>query len=249
MGSLRTWLLVGLALGLAAQPGVGSSITFSLANPGSGVVPMGTDVVLEVRATFDTRLSAAAFSLSALGTAGASMISRSLNPTGPNGLTYVSLTSQDPFQSNLPHDLVASPMVEAAYDNDFGPAPGSVADGLAAGSNVLIETITVRPAQMGTVTISLGSPSAAHTTGSPDGSQFDLATVANASVVLTVTGPGDSDQDGDVDLADAANFVGCMTGPNAGPVGPACTTFDFNSDTDVDLDDFSDFQVVFTSSP
>ena len=78
---------------------------------------------------------------------------------------------------------------------------------------------------------------------------FDAATVAAGSVVLAVVGPGDSDGDGDVDLADWLNFSGCMTGPNNGPVGGSCTTFDFNSDTDVDLDDFSDFQVVFTGSP
>ena len=248
MTSLRTWLLVGLTLGFVEQPGAGSSITFSLSNPGSGVVSLGTDVLLEVRATFDTRLSAAAFSLSASGPAGASLIARSLNPTGPNGLTYVSLTSQDPFQSNLPHDLVAAPLIEAAYDNDFGSVPGGASDGLPAGSNVLIETITVRPAQVGTVTVSISNVSAAHTTGNPNGSQFDGATVAGGSVVLTVTGPGDGDQDGDVDLADAANFMGCMTGPNAGPVGSPCTPFDFNTDTDVDLQDFGGFQVVFTGS-
>lgn len=241
-------VLFSVILGFVVQPGAGSSITFSLSNPGSGAVAPGTDVVLELRATFDTRLSAAAFSLSASGSAGASLIARSLNPTGPNGLTYVSRTSQDPFQSNLPHDLVASPLIEVGYDNDFGGTPGGASDGLAPGSNVLIETITVRPAQPGTVTISLSNVSAAHTTGSPDGSQFDTATVGSGSVVLTVFGPGDSDQDGDVDLADAANFTGCMTGPNAGPVGQSCTTFDFNTDTDVDLDDFSDFQVVFTGS-
>jgi hypothetical protein len=62
----------------------------------------------------------------------------------------------------------------------------------------------------------------------------------------------DSDCDGDVDLNDFALFADCMAGSGATPT-PTLTTvdncralFDFDEDTDLDLTDFGDFQVLFT---
>ncbi|MCK4661035.1 MAG: hypothetical protein KAV82_16060 [Phycisphaerae bacterium] len=227
-----------------------SSISFSLANPGSDTVQSGTEVTLRVEATFDTRLSAVAFALSASGDTALTLVDRSLNPTGANGLTYVSLTWQEPFEENLPHDLIASSITEVAVDNEFDMAPGGASDGLPPGSGVLLEEITVKPLGVGTVTVLLSNIAAAHTTGPPDGALFDIADIGSGSVVLTVTSPpGDFDGDGDVDLADLANFVGCMTGPDNGPVDPpACNTFDFDWDNDVDTDDFGGFQSGFTGS-
>ena len=63
--------------------------------------------------------------------------------------------------------------------------------------------------------------------------------------------PGDADGDGDVDLADFAAMVPCLSGPleAAGFVPPstACRSiFDDDADTDVDLRDWSAFQAAFS---
>jgi hypothetical protein len=228
----------------------GSSIALSLINPGSSTVQSGTEVTLEVQATFDTRLSAVAFDMSASGDVAMMMMTgRSLDPVGANGLTYVSTTAQDPFESNLPHDLKASAITEVAYDNDFDMAPGGATDGLSPGTGVLIEQVTVKPLGTGDVTVSLSNVQAAHTTGPPDGALFDVMSIGAGSVILTSTSPpGDTDGDGDVDLDDLDDFVGCMTGPESGPIGPGCDAVDFDTDDDVDTDDFGDFQMVFTGS-
>ena len=64
---------------------------------------------------------------------------------------------------------------------------------------------------------------------------------------------GDFDGDGDVDLVDHAVFFDCLAGPDTTPTPTLPTTaqdclgaFDFNLDTDVDLDDFTNFQEAFT---
>ncbi|MCK4659444.1 MAG: hypothetical protein KAV82_07970 [Phycisphaerae bacterium] len=61
---------------------------------------------------------------------------------------------------------------------------------------------------------------------------------------------GDFDNDGDVDLIDYAEFVGCMSGPwqGAGFMAPdllCLEVFDADTDEDVDLEDFSAFQAYF----
>jgi hypothetical protein len=74
-----------------------------------------------------------------------------------------------------------------------------------------------------------------------------------SSVVLTVVAsPADADGDGDVDLDDQAEFAECLSGPNVAPSPTPPPTpqeclaaFDFNEDGDVDLADFSKFQLVF----
>ncbi len=50
-------------------------------------------------------------------------------------------------------------------------------------------------------------------------------------------GPGDFDNDGDVDLDDFAAWDGCVTGPET-PASGECAVFDLDADTDVDLHDF-----------
>lgn len=52
---------------------------------------------------------------------------------------------------------------------------------------------------------------------------------------------GDGDGDGDVDADDYPFLFGCITGPNAGSVGPGCGIFDFEGDLDVDLEDMARF--------
>ena len=58
--------------------------------------------------------------------------------------------------------------------------------------------------------------------------------------------PFDSDDDGDVDLIDLADFVACMTGPGGVATADCRATHDGNGDQDVDLDDFRAFQCAFT---
>ncbi len=63
--------------------------------------------------------------------------------------------------------------------------------------------------------------------------------------------PGDTDDDGDVDLADYLVFQTCldMSGPGVVPASGSCLTyFDADSDSDVDMADGAAFQAVFTGS-
>ena len=62
--------------------------------------------------------------------------------------------------------------------------------------------------------------------------------------------PADCECDGDVDLADHAEFAACTSGPAEAsgfvPPSQSCQDyFDLDADTDVDLDDFREFQQVF----
>jgi hypothetical protein len=59
--------------------------------------------------------------------------------------------------------------------------------------------------------------------------------------------PGDCDGDGDIDLADYLCFAACFEGPETS-VSPDCGDFDYDQDTDVDLFDLAEFQVLFTGS-
>lgn len=62
---------------------------------------------------------------------------------------------------------------------------------------------------------------------------------------LTFHRPGDVDADGLIGPSDFMAFQNCLYGPGVGPVGAACTTFDFQCDDDVDLEDLADFQRLF----
>ena len=60
-------------------------------------------------------------------------------------------------------------------------------------------------------------------------------------------GPGDMDEDGDIDSSDMDVFLFCMLGPDATfPGGNVCLNGDFDSDSDVDVRDFAGMQTVFT---
>ncbi|MEW6252505.1 MAG: CARDB domain-containing protein, partial [Planctomycetota bacterium] len=62
---------------------------------------------------------------------------------------------------------------------------------------------------------------------------------------LTLHRPGDVDADGLIGPSDFVALQQCLGGPDAGPVGAACTTFDFECDDDVDLHDFAHFQELW----
>lgn len=55
--------------------------------------------------------------------------------------------------------------------------------------------------------------------------------------------------DGRVTSADFAVFAGCLEGPDAGPIGPACGCADLDGDDDVDLGDFRSWQRLLGSGP
>lgn len=63
-----------------------------------------------------------------------------------------------------------------------------------------------------------------------------------------VSGLGDFDNDGDVDLSDFGLFQICFTGPVGGPVTGNCMRGDFDGDGNIDLADFGQFQIVFTGA-
>lgn len=56
---------------------------------------------------------------------------------------------------------------------------------------------------------------------------------------------GDWDNDGDVDLADYAEFLSCMGGVDAPVAGVGCEVFQADSDCDLDMVDFQAFQRTF----
>ncbi len=58
---------------------------------------------------------------------------------------------------------------------------------------------------------------------------------------------GDSNNDGSVDLDDFFDFGGCLTGPDPSvtPTAGCLSVFDVDSDEDVDVGDFAEFQRVF----
>ena len=55
---------------------------------------------------------------------------------------------------------------------------------------------------------------------------------------------GDCDNSWTVDLDDFEDMQACWVGPEAEP--PGCQCFDLTGDSDVDLEDFSSFQVEFS---
>jgi hypothetical protein len=80
-----------------------------------------------------------------------------------------------------------------------------------------------------------------------DDQVMDLAIIAAGGL------PGDYDGDGDVDLTDYAVFVDCLYGPNATPApapprtAASClAVFDFNADSDVDLQDAGQWTQALT---
>jgi hypothetical protein len=58
--------------------------------------------------------------------------------------------------------------------------------------------------------------------------------------------PGDSNEDGRINLLDYTELNVCASGPDDGFVAPSCAFFDFDGDQDVDLEDVGAFQRLFS---
>ncbi len=204
-------LISGLIVAAGATAATASSITYTLVYSGPTEVPAGSIVSIEVRATYDTPLVASAFSISAAGSADAMVISRSAAPLAANGLSYLSTTSQAPFESNLPHDLGDSELYEVLLDLDYDGDPGGAFDGVPPGADTLIETIEIQIGGSGSVDVSLSDVQAAHTTGLPNGAPFtsvEIAAGAEAVSINVQPSPlGDLNCDGSVNAADITPFV------------------------------------------
>jgi hypothetical protein len=177
--------LATLAL-LATDAAGQTTFTASLANPGVSSVPAGAPFELTIIATFDRRLSAMTFELAASGDADARLTGRSAHPAEPNGLTYISNTSQDPFEAGLPHDFAIGPVTEMLVDMDYDDIPSGVSDGCVPGSNVVIERVLITPTTTGSLTIALSNLQALTTEDNPDGVLFDAIGVSQSQVTVTV---------------------------------------------------------------
>ncbi len=227
------------------------TLTLGLVNPGVHVVDPNDIVTLELRGTFDAPLATVAVELSAAGGTTATLVARSADPNAPGGLSYISKTSQDPFENNLPQDLSAGSWIEVLGRLEFTDPPCDGGDGMAPGTDLLIETLDVQVGAAGSVTISLGTLSAAHTQCNPGGDLFDFMQIdpAAASVTLCNAAPlGDIDENCLVRFADFELLSGCLAGPdqpNPGCDPPHFTNSDLTGDGDVDLGDFAAFHELF----
>ena len=75
---------------------------------------------------------------------------------------------------------------------------------------------------------------------------YPSGTLDAAQLVIVGMRPGDFDGDGDVDEDDHGSFGLCFTGPDGGPVSPACQPGDFDEDDDIDCADRSEFELAWT---
>ncbi|MEK7732370.1 MAG: hypothetical protein AAB363_10990, partial [Planctomycetota bacterium] len=70
--------------------------------------------------------------------------------------------------------------------------------------------------------------------------------LAPPNKLMAFAGTGDFEPDGDVDLADFAQFENCFTGPG-GTLAPGCEPGDFDGDNDIDCDDWAQFMLAWTA--
>ncbi len=80
--------------------------------------------------------------------------------------------------------------------------------------------------------------------------QHDAGEMAGGAFTLTggfwfQQAPADCDFDGQINLQDYGDFVGCLLGPAGGLVDASCSCFDLDFDGDVDLQDAGSFQRLF----
>lgn len=83
----------------------------------------------------------------------------------------------------------------------------------------------------------------------PSGLPMSLTVLEGVIVDIMITpcAPGDCNCDGLVNSQDLVYMENCLTGPAAQFGPPGCAAFDADIDTDVDLHDFSAFQLAFNN--
>jgi len=252
----RQWfvaLFTAIALSTVLRVAVAepTSIALWLERPDNESVSVGAQFRIDVRATFDAPLVALEYDLIATGSAGLSVLSRTMWENDGAALQFLSSDPQRPFEGSIPQCLTENLIREVAFDAQFDATPGGVTDGLDPGEGVLLATLTLVAHCPGTATIHLSSADAATSFDAPDGRLFDMVDVdpANSSVTMTFSGaasPADVDCDGDVDLLDVVRYVDCLIGPNENISDESCNVFDTDGDSDVDLADAAALQRFFS---
>lgn len=84
--------------------------------------------------------------------------------------------------------------------------------------------------------------------GIPAGGDTVIGAAFNGFQLHKVGPPADTDDDGDVDSKDFAQFSDCITGPQTASEQPGCLESDIDDDDDIDLADMAQFQRLFTGS-
>lgn len=151
---LTCWAAV-IAIG---APASASTAVFKLVNPGPGTVAACSTLTLEIRATFDTVMTAAKFQIAASQDGRATIVDR----TVAAGLSYISTDPANPFISELPRPLGTPPVKEVLLGIEKAYTPGDPEDGLQPGTDVLIETLTMEVSGEGPLTFTITSPGAAN---------------------------------------------------------------------------------------
>ena len=84
------------------------------------------------------------------------------------------------------------------------------------------------------------------TIGQPDAGALSGGGLTLAGGFWFGQSPGDSNEDGGINLLDYVELNACASGPDGGFVAPSCACFDVDEDQDVDLEDVAAFQRAFS---
>lgn len=237
-------VIASLSVPVGVSSTMASDAVYSLSSLDGPNVISGSQVTLQVTSTYDVTLASTAYKLTADATGHGIVMARGVEP----GLHYVGTDpgAPDPFlpELGLPHDLnPATPLVEVLPALEQAWRPGVANDGVAAGTDILLETLTVKLIGRGTITISLTAPDAAETQSDPGGALFETVSTAPGgdAVTFNLALDADFDDDNDVDLTEFGTFQACFSGAGV-PADTGCALCDFDGDTDVDRADYALFQ-------
>lgn len=181
-----------------AHPAISCAL---LASDGTNAA-VGRPFALELRASFNALLAAAAVRLTATGSAQALLTGRSADPGQANGLMFLSATSQQPFESGLPVSLGGNGSPEVLLGT--GPWPF---DGLQPGEEVLLERWELTPTTTGELTVALAGVDATSTRWARDGVRFEWVGLDPWRAAVTVH------------VRDGAGTVRPTTTANRSPAG------------------------------